>query len=385
MPEIAGLDIDNCLRILDFSLPEDESPPALSRDDSSKQATLSNMLAGCDRLIRVGQGATCFYGAYSELSFILRTLEVFQRDPVVSLDQRFLVVSRLFDLPLPLLQENDNSNPTITLPHPDVISTLLDAVFAKEHPMLSFLSEEHIRGVATILTGQQPLSLSDQSLSVFHLTLALGYLFDSTRHGKDKCINILHHATNHFHIGLAMVMPIQVNDFISLQAILCATIFLMSTSRITTAHSLIGTACSLALRLGLHFARSSPSAISTEDRRERTRLLATVMRLDLFASLILDLPAFLHRDSVSLPYIARLASEAEAEQDLRTAAALRQVCLLAIPVSKRTYGSAEPPPDGSLTSVDIKHFEESRNEFQSWKLETSSLLACLGNSKQDRM
>ncbi|RYP47562.1 hypothetical protein DL768_006407 [Monosporascus sp. mg162] len=388
VPEVPGLDIDNCLRILDFTLPEDQStsplPPATSPNQGTRKAMLSNMLAGCDRLTTVGPGATCFYGAYSELSFILRTLEVFEQDAAISPDQRFLVVSNLFNHPLPLL-ENANPSPKVFLPSPDIVMVLVNALFAKNHPMLSFLPERHVKDVANMLAGPQGLSISDQSLSLFHLTLALSYLFDSSRHREEGCRDILQRATRHFHIGLSMLRPTQVNDLTTLQAVLCAIIFLISTSRMTSAHSLIGTACSSALRLGLHSTGVNPSASLAEDRQARTRLFATVLRLDMFASLILDLPPFLHRDALPLPHIARLASEAEAEGDLRTAAALRLVCLLVIPLSKRIYGTAVSSGREDSNSVDIKHFEEAQNEFRRWKTEASSLLTSLGHSKDHRL
>ncbi|RYP68858.1 hypothetical protein DL769_005417 [Monosporascus sp. CRB-8-3] len=388
VPEVPGLDIDNCLRILDFTLPEDQStspqPPATSPNQGSKQATLSNMLAGCDRFTAVGPGATCFYGAYSELSFILRTLEVFEQDAAVSPDQRFLVVSNLFNHPLPS-QEDANPSPKAFLPSADVVMALLDAVFARNHPMLSFLPERHVKDVANVLAGPQGLPISDQSLSLFHLTLALGYLFDSSGHREEGCRDILQRATRHFHIGLIMLRPTQVNDLTTLQAVLCAVIFLISTSRMTSAHSLIGTACSSALRLGLHSAEVYPYASSAEDRQARTRLFATVLRLDMFASLVLDLPPFLHKDALPLPHIARLASEAEAEGDLRTAAALRLVCLLVIPLSKRIYCSVASSGHEDSNSVDIKHFEDAQNEFRRWKTDASSLLASLGHSKAHRL
>ncbi|RYP75589.1 hypothetical protein DL771_002289 [Monosporascus sp. 5C6A] len=388
VPEVPGLDIDNCLRILDFTLPEDQSTspqsPATSPNQASKQATLSNMLAGRDRLMTVGPGATSFYGAYSELSFILRTLEVFEQDAAVSPEERFLVVSNLFNHPLPP-QENTNPIPKAFFPSPDIVMALVDAVFARNHPMLSFLPERHVKDVANVLAGPQDLPISDQSLSLFHLTLALGHLFDSSMHREEGCRDVLQRATRHFHIGLAMLRPTQMNDLTTLQAVLCAIIFLISTSRMTSAHSLIGTACSSALRLGLHSAGVDASASSAEDRQVRTQLFATVLRLDMFASLVLDLPPFLHRDALPLPHIARLASEAEAEGDLRTAAALRLVCLLVIPFSKRIYGFAVSSGHEDSNSVDIKHFEEAQNEFRKWKTDASSLLISLGDSKEYRL
>lgn len=390
MPEIPGLDIKNCLRILDFTLPEAPSPSAPSTASSyghgSEQATLSNMLAGCDRFMKVRPGVTCFYGAYSELSFILRTLEVFQQVPVASSDQRFSVTSNLFSFPLP---SHDDINVDLTLTASpsarDAVLKSLNTLFARNHPMLSFLPESHVIYIAKLLAGPRKLSLSHQNLSLFHLTLALGYLFDAPSHREDGCYDVLQRATKHFHTGMAMLKPIEVNDLTSLQASVCAIVFLVSTSRMTSAHSLIGTVCSSALRLGLHSTVSDPSIRSLEDHWAKTRLFATIVRLDLFSSLILDLPPFLHKDTISPSHAARLASEAEATGDLQSAAALRQVCLLTIPLSTRTYGFVESSNSENPKHVDLKQFEEAQREFLSWKMDASSLLASLGSSKEHSM
>ncbi|KAI0386518.1 hypothetical protein F5Y04DRAFT_124020 [Hypomontagnella monticulosa] len=387
VPEVPGLDIDNCLRTLDFTLPEAESPPhssLASHENGTKPAALRNMLAGCDRLVNAGPGATCFYGAYSELSFILRTLELFEQQPIVSPDQRLQIISNLFDLRYPP-QDNSSLGSVASNVSTDTVMTLLDVVFSKNHPMLSFLPEQRIKDIASSLTGPQPLATSDQSKSLLHMTLALGYLFDSPSHRRDGCREALNRGTAQFHIGMAALRPTEANDLTSLQAVLCAIIFLMSTSRIASAHSLIGTACSLALRLGLHSAAGNACVISAEEHQIRIRLLATAMRLDLFMSLILDLPPFLHPDPTLLSYVSQLASEFEAESDFRTAAALRQVSLLAIPLSKRTHGFIRSSGCGIPESVSIKRFEEVRNEFQHWQMDASSLLAYLGSSKEHKM
>ncbi|KAI1388523.1 uncharacterized protein F4822DRAFT_429142 [Hypoxylon trugodes] len=389
-PEIPGLDLENCLRILDFTLPEAQpaSPPSpvspssfTSHEHAPKQAVLKNMLVGHDRIVNVGLGKIGFYGCYSELSFILRTLEIFQRQQTVPPEQRTLVISNLFSFPLPP-KENVDLSLAKSLPSYNIVLTLIDAVFARTHPMLSFLPEQHVKETANLLTALEAPAIPTPSLSLFHLTLALGYLFDSPRHQEEGCHEILRRGTNHFHTGLAMITPMQTNDIESFQALLCAIIFLVSSSRITLAHSLVGTACSSALQLGLHSVGSRIEPSSTETRL-KTRLLATIMRLDLFTSIILDLPPFIQPDKGLLTRITRLALEAEAEKDFYTAANLRQVCLLAIPI--REHGSVESFADGTPGSVDIGHFEEAKNEFQNWQVSTSSLLASLGPSKEHRI
>lgn len=378
-PEIPGLDLDKCVRLLDFTLPEDQplSPSSASPRDhgGSRQAALSNMLAGRDRFVDVGPGGTCFYGAYSEFSFILHTLELFQQGSAVPPEKRLLVVSNLFSLPLSPPPQNVQSSLAAFFPSHDDVLALVDAVLSKNHPMLCFLSEHHVKDVV-----RGTLSAStDKHVPLLHMILALGCLFDPSKHRGEGCRDTMHRATDHFHMGVALLKPLEVNDITSLQTLVCAVVFLVSTSRITAAHSLIGTACSSVLRLGLHTLGSDPLGTTPAGRVSRIRLLATVMRLDLFASLVLDLPPFLHRDAVPPALLARLASEAEAEQDLVSAAALRHVCLLAIPLSKHVYRYSNP------AYVDVRHFEEVQNEFHCWKVEASGLLASLGQSKEHRM
>ncbi|KAI5863746.1 hypothetical protein GGS23DRAFT_604757 [Durotheca rogersii] len=318
------------------------------------------MLAGRDRLVRVESGETCFYGAYSELSFILRTLELFEEKPDARTNQTFLVVNDMFNLPLASPAHLGLGSAT-RIPSCEICTALVEAVFARNHPMLSFLPKHRIRRMSTLATELAPVPLSDQSF----------YLFDSRRHRAEGCRVVLQRATGHFHAGMALLRPMERNDLVSLQAVLCAIVFLISTSRIVVAHSLIAAACSSVVRLGLH-----------ATGREKIRAYATVLRLDFFASIILNLPPFFQKDAVPLSRIARLASRAEAEKDLPTAAALRQVCLLAIPLHKTIGTSADGPDGEDSQSVDIRDLEESQTEFHGWKTDASSLLACLGRDKE---
>jgi hypothetical protein len=100
VPPLPGVDFKSILRRMDFTLPE---TPAKSSacEDGSNQPRLASMMTGWDRLIRTAPWATSFYGASSELSFVLRILEMFQKPERILYNERFLVVANLFDLPMP--------------------------------------------------------------------------------------------------------------------------------------------------------------------------------------------------------------------------------------------------------------------------------------------
>lgn len=378
---IAGLDLDECLRVLDFTIPDynSSSPPPTQPSASGSRRHVSerhhNMLTGHDQLVEKGPATTCFYGSYSDVSFILRTIELLEIAPSDSPDQRLSTLSDLFSRPLnhyPVSLELGAAIHDV----PDNAAALLDAVFARGDLILCFLTEEPLRKVAM---DPGSASVSPSSLHLLHLVLALGYLYSFGEHGGDLCEGALRQATKHFCIGITAAMPGQAQDFTSLQTILCAIAFLFSGYRTATAHSLIGAACSSALRLGLLSTTSLATGATAGDRRTTTRLLSAVLTVDMLGSLILDLQPFIHRDSIPHARLVELAVQAEAEGDLPTAAMLRQCSLLAIPLSIRdraTDSRADDQSDGNS----IRLFQSTLDESQRWRTDVSPLMAKLGHN-----
>lgn len=335
------------------------------------------MLTGCDRFVQGDAGIGYFYGSYSDVSFILRTIELLGRGPPDSEHHQLSMISDFLSRPLQhQLDAEDQRKAAYDLPQD--VDGLLDVVFTRGELMLSFLPHHQLREAA--LNPRSP-SVSKERLSLLHLCLALGYLHNAKEHQNRGCQDVLQHANKHFHIGTACLgLPNPPQNLTSLQAILCAVVFLFSSYRCTTAHPFIGTACSLALRLGLFSTLPKVSLIPIEERKMRMRLLATVSAFDMLESLILDLPPFIHRHLLSHARFTELAIEAEAEGDLITAALLRQSSLLDIPLSMRSHGRHDTNSSSHSDSDDIRLFQTAYEECQRWRRDASSLMAKLGSN-----
>lgn len=376
---VAGLDLDECLRSLDFTIPDDSpsSPPPMqlsaSHDHERTLERHHNMLMGHDRFMQKAPGGACFYGAYSDISFILRTMELLKLGPPESQNQWLCIMSDLLSRPLhPCPESLDFGASIYDLPMD--ADALLDAVFTRGDLMLCFLVQQPLRDAAV---DPQSTSISKSYIQLLHLVLALGYLYSFREHGGDLCDDAVRKATKHFHICMTMGLPGFAQDLVTLQSVLCAVIFLFSGYRTAMAHSLIGTACSSALRLGLLSPSYLDSATSAEEQKTRMRLVGVVLATDMLGSLILDLPPFIHHESIPHSRLLELAVRAEAEGDLRTAALLRQSSLLAIPLSTRKHGAGHIIDD-QFDAGNIRAFQKAIDECQHWRRDASPLIAKLG-------
>jgi hypothetical protein len=378
---VAGLDLGECLRALDFTIPDYTaalSPPPPSQPSASggyghTVERRNNMLAGHDRFVEKGPGVACFYGAYSDMSFILRTMELLEVGPSEGQDQRLCIISNLLSRPLHHRPDSLELSAAV-YDVPDNTAALLDAVFARGDLMLCFLTEQPLRATAA---NPRSASISGDHLQLLHMVIALGYLYSFREHGVGLCEEALRQATKHFCIGMTAGLAGLAQDLTSIQTVLCAIVFLFSGYRTGMAHALIGMACSSALRLGLLSASSIASGASADDRRTRTRILAAVLTVDMLGSMILDLSPFIHRESVPHARLVELAVQAEAEGDLLTASLLRQCSLLAVPLSIRSHATGsrvDDQPEGSS----IRLFQSALDECQRWKRHASPLMAKLG-------
>lgn len=89
-------------------------------------------------------------------------------------------------------------------------------------------------------------------------------------------------------------------DILGLQTILNLALFLISTCRITTAHTLIGMAVSASLRMGLH-SQSSCHGLTPLSKEIKIRVFWTVVKLDIYSSALLGLPMM-----IDLTYVDQL-------------------------------------------------------------------------------
>ena len=379
-----GLDLDECLRTLDFTVPDHVSPspapsqPPVSSSHDSRPRKNVDMLTGCDRFVQRGAGVECYYGPYSDVSFILRTIELLDRGPTASQYHQLCVISDMLGRPLQYQTSATNWR-QVACELPEDALDVLGAVFSRGDLMLRFLPEQQLIN-AVVDLGTTPIP--DDLLSVLHVALAIGYLYNTKLHRARSCEDALERATNHFRLGMDLATLSQTQNLTSLQATLCAVSFLLSSHRCTIAHPLLGSACSSALRLGLLSTTHRRPEVTADERRMRTRLLATVLSYDVLQSLSLDLPTFIRRGQVLQSRLVELALEAEAEGDLVTAALLRQSCLLAIPLTTRSHGLQEATGSDLSELDDLGPLQSAYEDCQRWKRDTASLMERLGLSSQ---
>lgn len=403
-PDVPGLDLDECLKTLDFTQPNptDASSPTTTAptpmkspssaastpanagpENPSPLPTLSNrhkpgnMLTGCDRSATLPSGETCFYGAFSDLSFALRTIELFRQnaasDEQAELDNLRKAFAKPFESRGGVLQ------PESPLPNDEPASLL--SRFDAPHLLLSFIPRQKLKDSTSPAFGSTML------MPLLRFALSFQHLTDYRKHQIYTCHGVQDRACSNFHEGIASILPVDQDSLVTVQSLLCAANILLLMGRITAAHSIISTAASMALRLGL-FVKDMALSFDGYIRTERIQALATVLALDMLLSLILDIPTCLPRDVMDDANLTALAQDFESDRDLRTAAMLRQVCLLTVPISirDRTRRTSAATAEGESDAVmeDIRLLETAHAGFRRWKRDVSSLLTSLGPSKEER-
>lgn len=171
--------------------PAAEEPSQLSSPaatDRSNVEGVQSMLPARDRILRDGARTVC-HGPYSGPAMVLSVLEFFQ-----PLQGEAIIpeVMNMFDAHLTITPSANLSPSAHRL---DSISEseafeLLSAVFMQNHPFLRWLDTTFIHDAfertyyaATRHSG----SIDEDSLSLCHLVLALGYLLSATYHRKRGC------------------------------------------------------------------------------------------------------------------------------------------------------------------------------------------------------
>lgn len=186
-------------------------------------------------------------------------------------------------------------------------------------------------------------------------------------------------------------------DILGLQTILVLALFLKSTSRLATAHTLLGVAVSASLRMGLH-SQTSSSGLTPLAREIKIRTFWTMVKLDIFCSGILGLPMM-----VDLTYVDQLRPSALCRDysdeksggfvslSSRRAAAASAHYLELLIIMRRMLKKIYPRTDEDVDDKDLsKAFafnnafvDEVKDEFKTWR---EGLADVLGPSEgQDSM
>ncbi|RVX70396.1 hypothetical protein B0A52_05895 [Exophiala mesophila] len=388
-PRADPLSLKPVLDILNFGVAPSGSPNSIDwQDDLSRGSNINSMLAGCRRLISSPPWNTSLYGPLSETAFILRTLEIFNLDRA-GVRQALLPILGIFDLPFPTAAEPEGpfSLPHLSLPwtpnhlpNKDDATRLLDTVFKRTHPFLGFLHEPSFCSMVTILYGQSPEEndTRTQFLPLFHHAIALGYLWDRDWHRQRGCDVAMDSAMFHFKIGQKLLDTTQLDSLVSLQALLCSAIFLISTSRISRAYAFLGLASSTAIRLGLHCDVTSKPNIAWQERSMRIAAFISLGRLDLYASLVLDLPALLPDtvlDTGINTVYATLGHCGTREVDNTIEASIQHLELLRFTSTTRRAVFTDVTTGEAVESIDSNLLGALDERLRHWTQKISHLLA----------
>jgi hypothetical protein len=155
-----------------------------------------------------------------------------------------------------------------------------------------------------------------------------------------------------------------------------------------SAHAFLSLACSSALRLGLHHRSTHDIALSRRDRDTRRKIFWTIIKLDMYLSAVLGLPALLDLRDVD-PAIDLTISEAihEATSGLPNREAILlggsakhlEIMRIISKAIKTLYPMPstdnEMPNKSGNISVSIRSLEEIEGQFRAWGESTSELLS----------
>jgi hypothetical protein len=162
------------------------------------------------------------------------------------------------------------------------------------------------------------------------------------------------------------------------------------------AHPYIGVACSSALRLGLHARSFESLPLLNEQRRTSIPTLITILKLDVYTSLVLGLPRFidprgLHKHlqfaEVDLFDSGRPSDTIYHDDAIRTEISLKHLELLNTTASGLDVVFPQVEDSNKQESVDeylvnIKHLQEVGDQFQTWAKSFGSLLRRMEDASQ---
>lgn len=364
-------------RVLTKAVGEPISPTAsTSVDDEAQRNQLCSMLAGCSRLISPAPWKSSFYGALSEVSFILRTLELFD-EGAYSPQNSLGPVTNIFNLDRTAGSEESPVDSSHGLPEKELTLQLTRLALDHFHALIDFLHEAHFRRMIDLVyeQGSAKTDAYIRFAPLLHQVIALGYLVSRNLHQDLGCVTAVDVAKKHFRIGQQLIDISRCDDLVSLQALLCGAAFLMSTSRIAAAHALVGLAASSAIRVGLYGATASQTEMPQEEREMRVLVLAAFIKLDLYVSLILDLPRFVQEDSVEaclhdLDEVFKHRTQLEFSHK----ASIKHLELLRSSYTARQAIFVDATTGESIQAIDSTRLAAAEAELHRWTREVSAML-----------
>jgi hypothetical protein len=166
-----------------------------------------------------------------------------------------------------------------------------------------------------------------------------------------------------------------------MQTILCLITFLVATSRLTSAYTYLGIACTSALRLGLHRQISNEISLSDTQQEARLRIMLAVLQLDVLVSVVLNMPARINPECVDAAVLAALqppsikkqsTSDSISVAQAKFAASAKHLHILSLTdvglrgIFVDVNQKEKPSNKTTVNSVDIKKMAETEDAFRKW-------------------
>ncbi|KIX07569.1 uncharacterized protein Z518_02222 [Rhinocladiella mackenziei CBS 650.93] len=387
---------DGELQSLVDALEEDLSAPHGPEiaDDIAENATLDSMMSSYGRDASDNPWNTRFYGAPSGLAFLHRTQEFFNsQSPDGSPGSKSpqSAISQLFDAPFPRNYLGDEPAPVESLlPPKDTALSLVTTVFTTSYLVFQIFNEMAFYQMVDRIYDKHVTQFEETDhafMPLFHIVLGIGYLFSQNEHRNQGCRQANTEAMKHYLMARRLVDISDCRDLPSLQLLLSFVIFLISNARLASAHAFIALACSSSLRLGLHYRSTHHATISQQDRATRRKVFWAVIKLDMYLSAVLGLPAFIDLREVdpavdlTLEKALREASDGlQARHDISLAISAKhlEVMRLITKAIKTLYpmpaANDENPKTGGNISIRISKLTQIEEEFKVWRDASSEIL-----------
>ena len=188
-------------------------------------------------------------------------------------------------------------------------------------------------------------------------------------------------STRHFLLARRELDIAQCADLISMQTLLCLITFLVTTSRLTSAYTYLGIACTSALRLGLHKDIGKEVSLSDTQQEARLRVMLAVLQLDTLVSIVLDMPARIQPDCVDPAVLTALqpssikarpsTPDSIPEPEAKFTAGAKHLQLLSLTATGLRSifvrsSQKDIPTKDEVETVDTKKMAEAEDGFRRW-------------------
>lgn len=395
LPLTHHLTLKPVLDLLNFGVEPGGSPASLDGlEDLARCSEMCSMLAGCRRLISSPPRNTYLYGPLSETAFILRILEIFNLDRS-ELRQALLPTLAIFDLPFPAARNasDDSSIPPSPscwspdeLPNRGDTMRLVHSLFDRCQSLMGFLHEGYFQEMIALLYESPYDNACRRCLPLLYHVLALGHLYDCERHRQLGCHAALDTAMCRFTTGQRLLDIAQSDNLVSVQALLCGAMFLVSTSRISRAHTFLSLASSGAISLGLHCNITTKPKMTEHERSMRILVFIALARLDLYASLVLDLPPLLSEDVIDTginTVYATLGNGTSRELDVGTEASIKHLELLKFTSVTRRAVFTDATTGEAIETIKTSLIDALERRLLLWTQEISIILAKINQREKN--